>query len=59
MPAERDLLRSELVEALLLAGQVAQAAAIAEEVLNRGHDSAIDWPMRFKLPCIVIAGALG
>jgi DNA-binding CsgD family transcriptional regulator len=48
-----DLLSSEVVQALLRAGQVAEASARAEEVLARQHAAEVDAPLR-----LVLAGAL-
>jgi DNA-binding CsgD family transcriptional regulator len=48
-PAQRDLVLVELVGALQDEGQVSESAAIAEELLARGHDRAVDGPLRFKL----------
>jgi DNA-binding CsgD family transcriptional regulator len=46
---ERDVTLAELVEALFRAGQVTQAAGIAEQVLARSHDAGVDGPLRFGL----------
>ena len=46
---DADLLSSEVVGALLRAGQVADASARAEAVLARQHDPAVDLPLRVAL----------
>jgi len=46
---ERDRVVVELVEALLRAGRVAEAAGIAEAVLARPHDPGADMPLRLSL----------
>jgi predicted ATPase len=48
-----DLVSSEVVQALLRAGQVAEASARAEAVLARQHAAEVDTPLRLAL-----AGAL-
>ncbi|MCA1645523.1 MAG: hypothetical protein LC797_08680, partial [Chloroflexi bacterium] len=40
---------AHLAEVLLRAGQVAQAAGIAQEVLARAHHAEVDGPLRFGL----------
>ena len=47
--AEADLVSAELVEALLRAGNVADAAARAEAVLARRHRAETDVPLRLSL----------
>jgi DNA-binding CsgD family transcriptional regulator/tetratricopeptide (TPR) repeat protein len=46
---DADLVSLEVVEALLRAGKVADAAARAEAVLARRHDPGVDTPMRVAL----------
>jgi DNA-binding CsgD family transcriptional regulator len=50
---DADLLSSELVQALLRAGEVAEASTRAEAVLARQHAAEVDTPLRLAL-----AGAL-
>jgi DNA-binding CsgD family transcriptional regulator/tetratricopeptide (TPR) repeat protein len=47
--AERDGILAELVETLMRAGRIAEAAGIAEAVLARPHDGAVDRPLRLAL----------
>jgi DNA-binding CsgD family transcriptional regulator/tetratricopeptide (TPR) repeat protein len=46
---EADLLASEVIQALLRAGNVAEAAARAEAVLGRQHAGELDTPLRLAL----------
>jgi len=46
---EQDGTLTELCESVLRMGQVAEAVAIAEEVLARPHDPGVDKPLRFGL----------
>ena len=46
---EADLVSTELVQALLRAGQVAEASARAEAVLAREHAAELDTPLRLAL----------
>jgi DNA-binding CsgD family transcriptional regulator len=46
---DADLVSAELAEALQSAGQVAEAAAIAESVLARPHSDEVDIPLRLTL----------
>ena len=46
---EQDGTLAELCESVLRMGQVAEAVAIAEEVLARPHDPGVDKPLRFGL----------
>jgi DNA-binding CsgD family transcriptional regulator len=46
---DADLVSAELAEALQSAGQVAEAAAIAESVLARTHRDDVDIPLRLTL----------
>ena len=46
---DADLIAAELVEALLRTGDVAEAAARAEAVLDRRHRSEADAPLRLSL----------
>jgi len=46
---EADLVSSELVQALLHAGKVAEASARAEAVLARPHVTEVDTPLRLAL----------
>jgi DNA-binding CsgD family transcriptional regulator len=46
---DADLLSAELVQALVRAGKVAEAAARAEAVLARRHRAEADMPLRFSL----------
>ncbi len=43
---ERDAVLTELVATLMRAGQVAECAALAEEILARPHDDAVDRSLR-------------
>src|SRR6185503_6555591 len=63
---DADLVSAELAEALQNAGQVAEAAAMAESVLARPHRDEIDIPLRLTLvsalslqnrPIAVVKGA--
>jgi tetratricopeptide (TPR) repeat protein len=46
---DADLVSSEVVQALLRAGQVAEASARAEAVLARQHTAEVDTPLRLAL----------
>lgn len=46
---DADLVSAELVQALLRAGQVAEASARAEAVLARPHAAEVDTPLRLAL----------
>jgi DNA-binding CsgD family transcriptional regulator len=46
---DADVVSSELVQALLRAGKVAEASARAEAVLARPHDPRVDTPLRVAL----------
>jgi DNA-binding CsgD family transcriptional regulator len=46
---DADLVSSEVVQALLRAGKVAEASARAEAVLARQHDAEVDTPLRIAL----------
>ena len=46
---EEDLVASEVIQALLRAGQVSEASARAEEVLARHHAAELDTPLRVGL----------
>jgi tetratricopeptide (TPR) repeat protein len=46
---ERDVMQTELIEALLGAGENVQAAALASELLARPHDPALAGRLRFVL----------
>ena len=46
---DADAVSSEVVQALLRAGKVAEASAGAEAVLARRHDAAVDTPLRLAL----------
>jgi len=63
---DADLISAELAEALQSAGQVAEAAAMAESVLARPHRDEVDIPLRLTLvsalslqnrPIAVVEGA--
>lgn len=46
---DRDLIRAELASALMRAGQVAEAAAVAAEVLDRPHRADVDVALQLTL----------